>query len=98
MLLDRGADVNAQGGYYGNALQAASFDGHDKLVQMLLDRGANVNAQGGRFGNALQAASWNDQGKIVQMLLDKMNAEDIGNHWRIAVSLGDEQLAELLQE
>jgi hypothetical protein len=56
-LLDRGADVNAQGGRYGNALQAASSDGHEKVVQLLLDGGADVNAQGGRYGNALQAAS-----------------------------------------
>jgi len=27
MLLDRGADVNAQGGFYGNALKAASSGG-----------------------------------------------------------------------
>ena len=26
MLLEKGADVNAQGGYYGNALQAASYE------------------------------------------------------------------------
>ncbi|CAI0655001.1 unnamed protein product, partial [Colletotrichum noveboracense] len=57
MLLDKGADVNAQGGDYGNALQAASFKGHDNIVQMLLDKGADVNAHGGYYGNALQAAS-----------------------------------------
>jgi hypothetical protein len=28
MLLDKGAEVNAQGGFYGNALQAASRRGH----------------------------------------------------------------------
>ena len=33
-------DVNAQGGYYGNALQAASEEGHDKVVQMLLEKDA----------------------------------------------------------
>jgi hypothetical protein len=27
LLLDRGADINAQGGFYGNALQAAAFSG-----------------------------------------------------------------------
>jgi ankyrin repeat protein len=37
-LLDRGADVNTQGGYYGSALQAASARGHDKIVQMLQAR------------------------------------------------------------
>ena len=31
-LLIQGADVNAQGGEYGNALQAASFNGHDQIV------------------------------------------------------------------
>jgi ankyrin repeat protein len=57
MLLDGGADVNAQGGEYGNALQAASAGGHEKAVRMLLDAGAEVNAQGGWCGNAVQAAS-----------------------------------------
>ncbi|SLM38726.1 vegetative incompatibility protein het-e-1, partial [Lasallia pustulata] len=57
MLLDKGADVNAQGGRYGNALYAASATGHDQVVQMLLDKGADVNAQGGQYGNALKAAS-----------------------------------------
>lgn len=50
-------DVNAQGGEYGNALVAASYDGHEKAVQMLLDKGADVNAQGGRLGTALHAAT-----------------------------------------
>ncbi|KAG9640651.1 hypothetical protein KCU64_g12876, partial [Aureobasidium melanogenum] len=71
MLLDSGADVNAQGGEYGNALQAASAGGHEKMVQMLLDRGADANAQGGDYGNALQAASGEGHRKIVQMLLDR---------------------------
>jgi ankyrin repeat protein len=44
-LVDRGAEVNAQGGYYGNVLQAASRDGHEAVVRFLVDRGAEVNAQ-----------------------------------------------------
>jgi ankyrin repeat protein len=42
LLLGKGADVNAQGsgGEYGNALQAASFRGHEKVVELLLGRGA----------------------------------------------------------
>ncbi|OQD84194.1 hypothetical protein PENSOL_c126G01800 [Penicillium solitum] len=44
ILLERGADVNAQGRYYGNALQATYARGYDKIAQILLERGADVNA------------------------------------------------------
>jgi ankyrin repeat protein len=56
LLLGAGAEVNAQGGSYGNALQAASFVGHEGMVRLLLEAGADVHAQGGQYGNALQAA------------------------------------------
>ncbi|KOS37751.1 hypothetical protein ACN38_g11443 [Penicillium nordicum] len=68
MLLEQGADVNAQGGSYGNALQAACSGGHDKIAQMLLDRGADVNAQSVSYGNALQAARWGGHHHIVKLL------------------------------
>ena len=42
MLLEKGADVNAEIRIYGNALLAASEGGHEKVVQMLLEKGANV--------------------------------------------------------
>jgi hypothetical protein len=45
-MLDAGTDVNAQGGRYGNALQAASWEGHETL----LDAGVDVDAQGGEYG------------------------------------------------
>src|SRR5256885_12669612 len=61
-----GADVNAQGGDYGNALHAASYRGHEKVVELLLDAGADVNAQGGNFGTALQAASSKNHEKVVE--------------------------------
>jgi hypothetical protein len=70
-LLDKGADVNAQGGHYGNALQAASAGGHLDIVQVLLDKGADVNAQGGHYSNALQAASAGGHLDIVQILVKK---------------------------
>lgn len=68
-LLDKGANVNAQGGVYGNALQAASHSGHEKVVQILVEKGANVNVQGGEYGNALYAASSEGHIKVVQTLL-----------------------------
>ncbi|KAH7385298.1 hypothetical protein DE146DRAFT_666750, partial [Phaeosphaeria sp. MPI-PUGE-AT-0046c] len=42
LLLDKGADINAQGGEYGNALQAASYKGHEQIVKLLLNRSADV--------------------------------------------------------
>ena len=44
MVLEKGTNVNAQGGEYGNALQAASMGGDKEVVQILLDKGADVNA------------------------------------------------------
>ena len=71
LLLETGADVNAQGGYYGNALQVASYGGHEAIAALLLEKGADVNAQGGWYGNALQAASAKGHEAIVALLLEK---------------------------
>ncbi|KAF8239490.1 hypothetical protein L208DRAFT_1237287, partial [Tricholoma matsutake] len=56
LLIEKGANVNAQGGFFGNALQAAAYNGNQEIVKLLIEEGANVNAQGGEYGNALQAA------------------------------------------
>jgi hypothetical protein len=74
-LLGKGADVNAQGGYYGTALQAASVDGYSQIIQLLLENGADVNIQGGFHGTALQAASGRGHSQIVQQLLE--NGADV---------------------
>lgn len=50
VTLDTGADVNAQGGQFGNALQAPSILGYEWVAQLLLDNGADVDAQGGLVG------------------------------------------------
>ena len=73
LLIDEGADVNAQGGEYGNALQAASFGGDETIAKLLVDNGADVNAQGGYFGNALQAALYTGHKKIAKLLIVSEN-------------------------
>jgi len=100
-ILAAGAEVNAQGGRLGNALQAASSGGHEQVVQMLLAAGAEVNAQGGHFGNALQAASSRGDEKVVQMLLAvgaEVNAQGghFGNALQAASSLGQEKVVQML--
>lgn len=70
ILLDNGADVNIQGGYYGNALQAASHIGNEKVVKMLLENGADVKAPGGYYGSALNAASVRGHNGVEQILRD----------------------------
>jgi ankyrin repeat protein len=66
LLLGKGAGVNTQGGYYGNTLQAASVEGHNKIVKLRLSAGADVNVQGEDYGNALQAASYRCHNKFVE--------------------------------
>ncbi|KAL2201539.1 hypothetical protein P885DRAFT_26407 [Corynascus similis CBS 632.67] len=63
LLLQEGADVNAQGG----SLQAASQEGHQEIVQLLLHEGAGVNIQGGYYSNAPQAASQGEQREILKL-------------------------------
>ncbi|CUS12373.1 unnamed protein product, partial [Tuber aestivum] len=45
LLLERGAEVDAEGGYYSNALQAAAQNGNESILQLLLSYGAVPNAE-----------------------------------------------------
>ncbi|KAJ5548418.1 hypothetical protein N7513_005652 [Penicillium frequentans] len=101
MLIRAGADVNAQGGEYGNALQAAAYHGSSEIVRMLLDAQANVNAQGGEYGNALQAAAYHGSTEIVHVLLDaqaNVNAQggEYGNALQAAASYGYTDIVRML--
>ena len=75
LLIDLGANVNAEGREYGTALQAAGSEGKAECIQLLLDKGADVNAEGGEFGTALQAAVFGDRVECIQVLLD--NGADV---------------------
>ncbi|KAB8079298.1 ankyrin repeat-containing domain protein [Aspergillus leporis] len=69
-FLDAKADVSAQGGEYGNALQAASYAGNSQLVWILLAANADVNARGGQYGTAFLAAVNKGHSEVIQTLLD----------------------------
>ena len=105
-LLRMGENVNAEGGWYGNALQAASYEGsNEAIVKLLLENGAEVNAEGGYFGNSLQAAaaSYGGNESIVKLLLEngaEVNKEGgfYGNALQAASYQGNEAIVKLLLE
>lgn len=56
ILLEHGADPNAQGGRFGTALCVAAHYGNLPICELLISHGADVNLEGGHWGTALQAA------------------------------------------
>jgi ankyrin repeat protein len=94
--LRSGAQVNAEGGYLGTALQAAASRGYLDILQVLFDNGADVNAKGGSYGNALQAAVARDRLDIVEVILARgANIDPPGLEWeqliaRVRKNRGDQ--------
>ncbi|KAK3364612.1 ankyrin repeat-containing domain protein [Lasiosphaeria hispida] len=66
-LLQSGANPNALGEEYGNALTASAFDGTTAILRTLIQWGAIVDAP---EGYPLQTAAFNGHTEIVQILLD----------------------------
>ncbi|KAJ7256360.1 ankyrin repeat-containing domain protein [Mycena rebaudengoi] len=101
MLLQKGAHVNAKGGKYGSALQAASKAGHMEIACILLENGADVHARGGKFGTALSAAVAHNHMDMVRLLLNNgadINSSDAmyGSALQTACSRGHMELVEFL--
>ncbi|KAG8352811.1 hypothetical protein FVEN_g9195 [Fusarium venenatum] len=71
-LIDKGADINAAGGRYDNALKAAATKGHYEVVKLLLEKDANVNALELKATmTALQDAAAEGHYEVVKLLLEK---------------------------
>jgi len=80
LLLDFGANVNAQSYDGGNSLHCAAKDSHENIMRLLLDRGANVNAQDYGFKSTpLHFAAKDRHENVTRLLLDRggnVNAQD----------------------
>lgn len=103
LLLEYGANVNALGGMYGTALQAACHYGYEPTVRVLLEAGADVNLKGGYHGDALQAAARYGRVQLVQMLLDagadpSAQCGVYGSALRGAKERGHPEVAKILEE
>ncbi|KAI9762711.1 MAG: hypothetical protein M1840_001178 [Geoglossum simile] len=70
VLLNKGADPNAEGQKYKNMLQLALRNGEGDIVRRLVEKGADLNIIEGEYGTALQAAALNGDEEIVELLLD----------------------------
>ncbi len=79
LLIDKGADVNAEAdiGYFDDdtPLQCAAMSGHVEMVKLLLDKGAKVNAASpkGMFSGytALHGAAEAGHANVVKLLLER---------------------------
>ena len=97
LMLDRGADINAQGPK-GTALEAASYRGHIKLVQLLLNRGARTNPRRTKYTSktileTTIESHWCKE-RVVQLLLEK--GAPVGESLHLAAAQGKEDIVRLL--
>ncbi|RDH39372.1 ankyrin repeat-containing domain protein [Aspergillus welwitschiae] len=70
-LLDMGANIDAPGFQYGDALQAACLGGWTEIVQLLINHGATSSVpRRGEYSSPLQAALAGDNNPIAEVLLN----------------------------
>lgn len=69
-LVEAGANLDTDSGFFGTALQAAVSQRHRDATEFLLQSGANLNlVSGGHYGTALAAAIYHDFQDIYNMLV-----------------------------
>ena len=99
-LLCVGEDIQARGGTYDSALQAALCHGHRKIVQILLEHGA----QAGEYGSAMPVAFKHGHLDLVRLLLENgvdintLGEGDLGTALQNASFKGQEAVVQLLLE
>ena len=102
LLIEHGADVNAQREYGLRPLQAASTERHLDILRLLLGNGANINAQACMGSTALNLVSTDGELEVVRVLLengaDPNLASDLGTPLYHALGRNHLEVARLLLE
>ena len=78
LLLDRGADINAEDSVRERPLHSACSNNALRVAELLLDSGADVDAASD-FGTALQYACIMNSEGMVQLLLERGAKVNLGN-------------------
>lgn len=101
-LLARGADINEQGGRYGDALQAAAVNAHCEVVKLLLEKNAKVAMCRGFWGSALHAAAAYGHEDVLEVLLphitniNECSPPRSGTPLHVAATFGQVDAADIL--
>ncbi|KAJ7291361.1 ankyrin repeat-containing domain protein [Mycena rebaudengoi] len=70
LLIKHGANVNAAGGSYGNALHVAAAMGHVSVVQELIANGIAMNTGGRQYSSALNTALERGHEGVAALLIE----------------------------
>ena len=101
LLVERGADINADDNWLGTVLQAAVATGNLGIVAFLLEMGADINARSKEYGSALHAAISNCDEIMVEMLLELGADVNVagGDHespLNVSLAVGNQRIIHML--
>jgi ankyrin repeat protein len=100
LLLDAGADIDAQGELGETPLIIAASRGHCPVTTMLLEKGAKVNHQDQNGNTALIAAAHNSHVYVIKALLKHKadpNLKNLNGRTALSVAKSDEVAQLLIQ-
>ncbi|CAG8957981.1 hypothetical protein HYFRA_00000324 [Hymenoscyphus fraxineus] len=100
-LINQGVDIDQKGGWYGTALQGATFYNKPWAVNLLLNAGANANQMGGFSSHALEIACIRGHLDITKRLIEagvdiNTNVTSVGTPLQAASRRGEVAIMKVL--
>ncbi|KAI9777066.1 MAG: hypothetical protein M1839_009117 [Geoglossum umbratile] len=101
LLLEKGADIEAEDSSGQRALHTAAFFEHSEVVKVLLDNGVDIEARDSSSRTALHRASFPGRIEVVRLLLENgvdIEAKDSNSRTalHIAAVIGHDNVVQLL--